>query len=386
MKLNARLLLALVASIGCFAATESAKAGDLSVDNITVGNGTTGGNATGVLPTKGTSYVMVEQLQGDTSVQRGQKLLAAYAKAKGMSPSINNRITVLIPPGEYDLASTGITLDTSYVDLVGVVPVQMTRRVSQLIVAGDPSSLREWTDAIQPASCVVLLKGNAQGVLKQTASHVRIANLSVLNLIGSNPQYYDANDPAAYFPNDQLTDVVVEHVWFRSSSAWAMRMAITYSGVFRDCYADGQGGFGCVGTASGTFEDCVAYDYSFGSWGTAASGTFRRCSVFGWDGFGGGVQASGIFEDCYAQEGGFGGDWGVITGGRYINCVSGDYSFGNGAALPSTAVLIHCKGGVSSFGPTNPNPAEDFNYSTKPTDMRIKINPQGDLSMGSFTQ
>ena len=147
--------------------------------DATNGNLTVTTNATGVLPTKGTGYVIVEQKQGDTDLQRGQKLLAAYAKAKTMRPGSTNRITVIIPPGTYN---TTITLDTDYIDLVGSVPVQMTKRISQLLVTNDPASSYERTVTIDPCPCTVILKAYGQAVIYQTASHIRLANMVVNNI------------------------------------------------------------------------------------------------------------------------------------------------------------------------------------------------------------
>src|SRR4051794_29613394 len=100
MKTKFRLCLSLVVLSGVCSST--ARAADVIADNLTVHL-----SASGVLPSTGARYVIVEQQQGETSIQRGGKLLAAYAKAKLLSPAVNNRITVFIPPGDYNLGSTG---------------------------------------------------------------------------------------------------------------------------------------------------------------------------------------------------------------------------------------------------------------------------------------
>ena len=55
----------------------SVQAYDYTMDNLTVNV-----SATGVLPTVGVRYVIVEQKATDTAVQRGTKLNSAYIKAK----------------------------------------------------------------------------------------------------------------------------------------------------------------------------------------------------------------------------------------------------------------------------------------------------------------
>ncbi|MGC3957748.1 MAG: hypothetical protein QM813_07295 [Verrucomicrobiota bacterium] len=356
-------------------------AGDLAVDNLTVGSSAAGtGNATGVVPTKGVRYIIVEQLQSFTPTVRGIKLKEAYAKARDtMSPSVNNRVTVLIPPGEYDLGNSGITLDTPYIDLIGLVPVQLNKRVGGR------------TEAIIPSPCGLRLSGSGQGVVKQTASHVRIANMVITHTgSGANGLQWNSSDPAAYWPSSALEDVVVEHVAFEGDwttwSSWSMRIQIEYKGVFRDCVGGG-GSFGLIGIASGCFEDCYADDNgvgtSFGGYGLA-SGTFRNCTAMGGVSFGAGDTASGIFENCYGVGLDFGGDGGVASG-KFINCVSEFGAFGGSGLLSPSAVLVHCKAGAASFGQFNTASA-DFSYSTSPVDLKIKIKPQGDLSMGTFNQ
>ena len=48
-------------------------------------------------------------------------LLASYALAKGLmphgtTPSATNRVTLFVPPGNYDLGTGSLTLDAEFVD------------------------------------------------------------------------------------------------------------------------------------------------------------------------------------------------------------------------------------------------------------------------------
>jgi hypothetical protein len=330
---------------------------------------------------------------------------------------------VLIPPGTYNVCDEDydmgqLYLDTDYIDLVGMVPVQMTRKISQLLNTNDPTSLWKQTVAINPCPCGVILEGDAPGVVVQAASNVRLANLIICNTDTSegsewgwwgSTYAYDASYASS------TTNTIIEHVLFIGASP-GYAMNGTFAGVYRDCIAENGDGVvkdgvllggstiygndafgGDEGVASGTFEDCVA---GTGSFGSVASGTFRNCTVFGSYSFGY-VTASGFFENCYCGGYGFGGNAsgtfvncyaggdfarGIVSG-KFVNCVGGNYSFGTEGGeytLTPSAVLIHCVGGTGSFGGFGPS--ADFNYSTNYMDLHIQIHPQGDLSMGTFTQ
>ena len=396
--------------------------GNLAVDNLTVGSATSGtGNATGVLPTKGASYVIVEQLQTDTDTQRGAKLQAAYTKAKGMGPSGTKRITVLIPPGEYDLGTAGITLDTQYIDLIGMVPAQMTERIRSV----PPGWFLYWgfpfrsaiTWEMVPPRCGLILKGSGPAVIRQTAPNVRIANM----IVDHPPQ----TAGLAYWPDSGLLGVAVEHVRFQCNNPnkHTMPGGIKFSGYYKDCVADDMDdqspcAFGGDGEANGVFEDCFCMGrYVFGGGRGSATGTFRNCT--GGTGSFGGDVASGFFENCVGCYDSFAGSANVsgprgLLSGTFINCAAGCSSFGgqDGFVDPS-AVLVHCSGGYGSFAQLIPNHGsdfinrQDFNYNTNTSHIfqnmdlhnsfitngvyygngsRLVVYPQGDLSMGTFTQ
>src|ERR1043166_4804649 len=71
----------------------------------------------------GSAYMVVE-VTGD-AVTNGSNLIAAYDRAKVLMPhgqalSNANRAVVLIPPGRYDMTTGQLTLDTEFVDVVGL--------------------------------------------------------------------------------------------------------------------------------------------------------------------------------------------------------------------------------------------------------------------------
>lgn len=293
------------------------------------------------------AYVLVRTTSSAT--QNGTNLLAAYTQAKTLTPNgsalaADNRAAVLVPPGRYDLGTGSITLDTEYVDLVGL----STARADQHLIS-----------EITPLGI---------GVLNQTADDVRIENLTVEISRPTGTAVTDDTLPAAYFPDSNLPNTVVRNCEFTQSTgaiAVSMRLSIEYSGEFTDCKAlsNGFGSFG--GIASGTFKDCDGGNNSFGNNGMAsgtfincvagnnsfargasshASGTFIDCSA-GEDSFGRLGFADGTFRGCTAGNRSFGGD----ATGTFIDCEAGDESFG-GANQPVTGTFINCTGGDRSFG------------------------------------
>lgn len=310
-----------------------------------------------VLPRSGGAYVVVKTTS--SPAQNGANLLAAYATAKALTPhgsplTSSNRAVVLVPPGRYDLATGQLTLDTDYVDLVGLT----NSRDNQWIVGAS--------------------NGPNSGVLGQTANEVHIENLVVECALGSGSVSLDSSDPAAYWPDTTTTThTLIRNCWFTADNghAWSMRVGCRYNGTYENCTAGpysfgGAGGLatgsftGCTGsalsfggrggTASGRFTDCTAGnaafagdDSPFSNPGTA-SGVFVRCTA-GENAFGGGGgTASGLFTNCAAHSASFGGQGGVANG-TFTDCTGEIASFGGGGGT-AAGVFTDCTGGESSFG------------------------------------
>ena len=254
------------------------------------------------------SAVIVETT--DDPQTNGENLLASYMEAKTITPngealSATNRVTVIIPPGNYDLQSTPLTLDTQFIDIVG-----LTSDRKKQYIYGEP-----------PAE--------NSGVIVQTANDVRLLNFKVeIMTIGAG---FTASSSSAYFPNTNLINAYVENVEFvggtiiEATPCLSMRRQVEYSGTFYHCLG-GDGAFGGGGTASGTFTNCTGGDETFGESGTA-SGTFTNCKgEFG--AFGGYGTASGTFTNCTGGDEAFGG-YGNASG-TFSNCIGGQTSFGGG--------------------------------------------------------
>jgi hypothetical protein len=328
----------LTLSMTLMLATFTARAGDVNL----LGNLNVASNLTGALV--GYKYVTVAEGTNDT--HRGKNLQSAYAVAASLSPTFSNRVAVIIPPGNYSLGTTNLIMNTSYVDLVGLIPAQMTTKQVFTDSAG-----RKRSKTVANVQCPVRIYaavGSGSGTIMQNIDNARIESL-ILSNTGSG---------VAYYPSVAGTNTILRHVAMNS-----MRAGVAYAGQYVDCVSSNWMAFGGGGAASGTFIDCVGDVYSFGgNWGTA-SGTFIGC-VGSDDSFSGhGGVASGTFIDCVSGNEGFGSgdayDYDNGTaGGTFKGCVGGPRSFGGNAGV-ADGTFVDCVGGDNSFG----GPDGEFNYS-----------------------
>lgn len=299
---------------------------------------------------KMTSDACVVVQTTSSASQNGLNLLEAYAVAKALTPggsplSATNRAVVIVPPGNYDLGTGALILDTEFIDLVGL----STARDDQYIFGAS--------------------NGQDTGVLMQTADDVRIENLSVYCSRDSGILGITSSGPAAYFPSSALPNTIVRNCAFSANiKAASTRMDIEYAGAYTDVIADRFAFGSYYGIASGTFTNCTGGRSAFGGHYGAASGTFTNCTGGG-DAFGGYYgTASGTFTNCTAGDYSFGGYWGTATGtfadctggtcafagfngtasGTFTDCTGGDNSFG-GKAGTASGVFINCTGG--DYGP-----------------------------------
>jgi hypothetical protein len=331
----------------------------------------------------GYKYVIVAE--GTNDLQRGSNLKAAYTTATTLSPTSSNRVAVIVPPGSYNLGGTGLTMNTSYVDLIGLVPAQMT---SKQVFTNSAGSLS--TKTVANVQCPVLIYASASaGTLVQSVDYVRIESTIFSNTASGD----------AYSPSVSGTNTILRHV-----SMSSMSQSGEYAGLYVDCISGGSG-FAYFAIVSGAFIECVGGDGSFGAdnYGTrgtfidctggsysfggnsypGAGGTFIRC-VGGDDAFGGEGPSSGTFINCVGGNNSFSGQ--NSADGTYLDCIGGDFSFGgagdaigvftdciggngsfggdsnDGGTLHTTAKLQHCKAGNNSFGTFNVA-SDDFNYN-----------------------
>ena len=221
----------------------------------------------------GSAYIVVEVSEYTDAATNGENLRIAYGTAadvtftpNGENKSATNRAVVFVPPGQYDLGSQELVLNTNFVDIIGM----STARDNQHIF-GETG-------------------GSGTGVITQTASDVRLENLRVTSTRSGSAVSGNSTDPAAYYPNgSSFANTVIRNCGFyiEDDAAWTMRVKTEYDGTYENCVA-GEYAFGGLsgGVASGVFTKCEAGDGSFGG----SEGT-----------------ASGVFRDCIGGDGAFGG-------------------------------------------------------------------------------
>ena len=269
---------------------------------------------TGDVP--GTNYIVVKGT--GTPTENGTELETAYATAKTMSPAADNRITVVVFPGEYGL-SEKLVLDTAFIDLVSVTGNRDVI-LDRADVIGDPfefapPSTLVTSDALLIDADNVYVKGMV-GKLRNSPNFMM--------MIGTSDYILPLQ------VGDNLPNVVVENCNGGLASFSSTPLNIT-SKEINGTYINVETNSGFVGNVSGTFTDCVDI-------GVTGS-------------FGAGGIASGIFTNCIGGDGSFGGSAGGVGGtadGTFTNCIGGDGSFG-GASGTLTGKLYSCRLTIGTF-------------------------------------
>lgn len=347
---------------------------------------TTAGNlATG-------SYIIVRPSASATT--NGTELRNAYAAAKTFTPnslalSATNRATVLLLPGRYDLGTTPLTMDTEFVDLVGLSEEPRHVFITSQVIVSDSGTIVQTADNVvirnvsidrtgAPAgsgagrtaayfpnrTSTAIQSWTSNGTLATVASNGHgLQNGDSVRITGSGNTSFDGvytitriDDNSFTFPStvnssgligtatERFDDTYIENCRFSGDSSSGMRQAVEYAGTYRRCVGGGgsfggtYAGSGSSGAiASGLFEDCIGGGESFGV-GTA-SGTFTRCTG-GTISFGG--TASGTFTDCSASGNGF-----AMASGTFLRCSASGDGFGAGFST-ATGTLTECTWSASS--------------------------------------
>ncbi len=282
----------------------------------------------------GEAYVTVPTTSD--AITNGLNLITAYNTVKAFTPhgatlSATNRVTVLVPPGRYNLTTASLLLDTEFVDLIGLTSARDDQYIFGLGVSD----------------------GSTTGVLRQTANNVRIENLFIECTLTSGSLSFRSTDPAAYSPDDAATtDTVIRNCTFKANdtNASSMRVEISYPGTYKDCKGGDYafGGFG--GAASGRFVNCTGGIGAFGGFFGTASGRFINCTG-GSSSFGGTAgTASGTFINCRGGSSSFGGNFDGNAIGMFFNCIGGFRSFGSDiAGTAAGGRFYYCQGGGESI-------------------------------------
>lgn len=267
----------------------------------------------------------------DTDTENGQSLKDAYADAVTLTPggnplSISNRVAILVPPGTYALGTTGLTMNTQFVDLIGL------GRADETIITSVSNT------------------GTGLGTIIQTTNNIKFRNLTIQNSSAAYSTGTDQDDsgyaPQGVYPSVEFTDCVFNNPGTGGNGAPFMRLGHEYSGSFTRCRGvDGAGVSVFFAIASGNYFDCHYAGPGFGYAGEA-SGVFTDCSCT--DGFGHEANASGSFTRCTAFNSGFGRN--ANASGNFSYCTALTESFGWGDGVTCSGTFTNCNGTISCFG------------------------------------
>jgi uncharacterized Zn-binding protein involved in type VI secretion len=186
---------------------------NVDLSGITVGGGL-----------EGTNYIYVAA--NGTPIENATELQLAYDKAKTMSPSQPNRITIICGPGKYEFPnSSPFTIDTAFIDLVS-------------------------------------LTGNRDVFLYTTSNNTNLTTTYNIDITTDNVFVKGVDASTSVWVN--LKGGVL--------SSGSFRISNSLSNLTCENCKGGSVSFVGGGDASGTFTNCVGGNVSFGGNGTA-SGT-----------------------------------------------------------------------------------------------------------------
>jgi len=264
------------------------------------------------------SSSVIQVSAGSSATDNGANLVAAYSKAKLLSPngaalSITNRAVVCVGCGVYTLPLE-LELDADFVDVIGL------------------------SNNTQGNSIAVKYSVKVEGNINVTASDVYLNGLHVLGSLycgQSASQVFVGCVGTSNSFGTKLGSGVIQGTFINcrgGSNSFGQQEEA--SGVYTDCTGETSSFGGTSGTASGVFTRCIAGSYSFGGSGVA-SGTFVDCVSNGVGGFGGidasynSGTASGTFIRCECTGGDAFGGFGGVASGVFRNCVAGSGAAGS---------------------------------------------------------
>lgn len=358
--------------------------GSPAVADVTVGGGSYTWDATSLRTPAAADYEghskrSIVVADAATDALRGDELRTAYAAAVALTPTSKDRVSVLIPPGRYDVAGTPLAAATDYVDLIAMKPEKGGDRTPEDVdnLLGNTS-----LDSYRPTSTVVFTTTADTQVVVQSCNVMKAVGFTVANLAetgsqGAHGWYVSASE-------NQGSEYDKMYFWMTRPSypsgeggngSSAVSFIQDVCGTWRDCVANAyawrvgrrdsdldsqfsatmtncQGGFGAfigdytaqnsVGTYSAS--GCrVVNCHSIGQKHTGATGeAFSGCGAFSLP-----IDSDCYFEDCTSKNNSFG----LLNenAGTFIRCQGGNNSFaGNEGTFSGYAE--DCIGGNTSFG------------------------------------
>ena len=247
----------------------------------------------------------------------GDNIAAKYALAKSLTPngaqkSATNRACLIILPGEYSLPSYNWSVDTEFVDVIGL--------------------------GAQVQKPAVFFMGFVQG-FSVSANNVRVSGIEVggaFQISGENPLQVFENcvgGLGSFGNSASANGTYINCVGGMYSFCGNYNPAATANGTFINCKA-GMRSFGDNLSVGGVFKDCEADWGSFGGWVGFSSGTFINCKAT-YNSFGGSGRLTGKFKNCELTTSGysFGALASPTTGkAQMINCIDGNGNIIEGEA------------------------------------------------------
>ena len=299
----------------------------LNFSGATITSGGTGQANITITPGGGSSgenFIIVDISSNKTT--NGINLLAAYTAAKTKTPygnalSQSNRYTIILPPAIYNVASTQLLLDTSFIDIVGSTTDLSAHQIT----------------------------GNITQFVSVAANNLELRNLYILN----NSTSYGFNG------GGNRPGLLMDNMFFgyggAGANSWQAVVEGEFSGVASrlnagQFYSATGGDTACIGNAgnvSGTISNIIAT-------GSVADGGVNGFAFnckggtisFGGRGYYG--NSTGFMMNCRGSNSAFANR----PSGTYINCHGGDGAWAGQESTDLTGTYINChsSAGATSFG------------------------------------
>jgi hypothetical protein len=288
----------------------------------------------------GTQYIFVQA--NGTDIENATELQAAYDLAKTMSPTSDNRITVVAAPGIYKFPSTFV-MDTEYIDLISLTG---NRDVVFDIDVIDPFQADDNTgDVVSTGECLLVDTDN-----------VFVKGIKGKFYLSPNWDDYWGEGEDYILPiqvSNNLPSIVIENceggIWSFGGDVSFGSNPITVNGTYINCSGSIYSFAGSGGVAAGLFINCNGSNYGLfaGDGGGIASGVFINCTVTGTNSFADFGEASGTFTNCQGGNSCFGAVG--IASGIFNSCIGNGSAFGGNGGTAS-GIFNNCVGGAGSFG------------------------------------
>jgi hypothetical protein len=238
-----------------------------------------GGGSAGLVQRSGYNYIIVEAT-GD-ALANGVKLKDAYTDVATLfnigTPGIDNRFSILLTPGDYNLGAGPLFVDSSFIDIVGISqnPLDTIVRASgtfSTIVFDGTMDFGLYNIDLRSGETEEQVAFYDNGGTNNTYLRMKNVVISGNGFYSSGTSFFSFYDLDGEFENITVLDGCYFAVASNSISGTYKNIKI--GSVDRDFYSN-------VGNLSGTFKDISisnCTEYSFSSGGNI-SGTFENITI-----------------------------------------------------------------------------------------------------------